>query len=526
MPTRKQLARKRCDVILLTHKGVTKPLIEWAEDLEIKYKTLPRHFRVDIIEEEGMSHYVKRLNSGRVELRSGDTTMQFDPRFGGGCMSFKYKGIELIETFGGSAVQATWQLEQDPTQMSPSGPCTNPIAQLNGVNKGYNYYGREITLNTVNNWYDIQAYCPYFWLSFEGEDDSIPDESFPQFCTKYNNFLNYPNSLWESYGTPVFFQGSPNKPAGTFWVGNDRVAASSTKWSNRLAHIANGNVAIKTRISLKQASNDAIAGLMFRKDVPVGCDEPQAYYGPGYHFLINKQGYWGLHELPSDNVVASGRIGWWSRLNLNRDGCVLEVRTHTILEEVLQLFCDGNLLVDFKCNPNLLGAAAGLFASCSNGVISFGERAVFDLNYFLIMSVAAYEDKITLSWEMKMSPGVSAPLPMYRNNMGIFFFADRSAHDAYLTYNGAEHHETAIVNIKPGDELCMVSPNEHYKVVITPTEIIKDSVPATDAHCLIGYTWKPNQPVISCNVLPASANQSPVLCSQGKIKYDIRVMGF
>jgi len=201
----------------------------------------------------------------------------------------------VTNPFPGEGVTVMWDQGNDPTQASANGLTLNPIARLDGQQQEFSYYGRETvfqsgggTSNQVT--YEVTGFAPFFWLSHEAGDDAIPPESLPRWRTLYNNPGNS-SQITGDPSVPVFYTASETIDGAVMFLGDD-VASGNLPWNQRLAEMREGRFAAKVRVSLQNSSNDAIAGLMFRRQVPAGqnVSEADAYFAPGYTLNVNKSG--------------------------------------------------------------------------------------------------------------------------------------------------------------------------------------------------------------------------------------------
>ena len=245
---------------------------------------------------------VTLMRSGHfVDMDLGDFFVRFDTELGGTPGQWNIDdatGTLITNPFPGEGVTIAWDQANDPTQASANGLTTNPIARLDGAQAAFNYYGRETEFSAPNlpfdsAFYEVTGFAPFFWLSHEPGDDAIPTESMAQWRTLYNPG-SIPDAEFYSNGAPVFFEANGSSGGAIFMIGDDVVDPSplNLSWNQRLAEMREGRVAAKVQVSLANAGSDAVASLMFRRDISADgtVTEGEAFASPGYFLNTNKFG--------------------------------------------------------------------------------------------------------------------------------------------------------------------------------------------------------------------------------------------
>ena len=369
-----------------------------------------------------------------VRMDLGDFKVDIDTRFGG-TPSRWYNGFDpnsVTNPFAGEGVTVMWDQGNDPTQGSANGPGFNPIARLDGQQLSYNYYARETMFadgggNSDSVVYEVTGFAPFFWISHEAGDDAIPVESLSRWRTLYNN-PGDANQIKSDPSVPIFYQAAGTTDGAVMFIGDD-VVASGTSWSQRLAETREGRFAAKVRVSLQNASNDAIAGLMFRRQISDAVDvsEATAYSSPGYTLNVNKSGTLEIVRVGSQGAApvavwtsASGVAA--STIN-TANGALLELRTHNANGNV-EIFLNGISIGNYDDPDVLRGAHFGLFAQSSTGEIKFSDRQVFDVGTEYVAKYKGYENGVLeTDIEIRNAGGVTSANQLYFAQMPIAFLA-------------------------------------------------------------------------------------------------------
>ncbi len=390
-----------------------------------------------------------------VRMDLGDFKVDIDTRFGG-TPSRWYNGFDpesVTNPFAGEGVTVMWDQGNDPTQASASGPGVNPIARLDGQQLAYNYYARETAFdngggNSGTVAYEVTGFAPYFWISHEAGDDAIPAESLPRWRTLYNN-PGDPSQITSDLSVPIFYQGAGTPDGAVMFLGDD-VVVSDTSWSQRLAETRDGRFAAKVRVSLQNASSDAIAGLMFRRQITDAADvsEAAAYYSPGYTLNVNKSGTLEIVRVASQGAapvsVWTSATGVAASTINTAAGAVLELRTHNANGNV-EIFLNGTKLGDYNDPQVLRGAHFGLFAQSSTGAIKFSDRQIFDVGTEYVARYTGHENGVlTSDIQIRNVDGVSTASQIYFAQTPSVWLGNTFRSDAiarFLDSSGNTIHE-------------------------------------------------------------------------------------
>lgn len=359
-----------------------------------------------------------------VKLTMPGTEVWFSIKFGGIPIEmFRVEGVKktpVIHNHPGAAGSIAWNTGQDATQGSHNGVDWNEVGELPDytLQKAFYTYESKVDFNTCL--YEVSGYAPFFWVSLDAIDDTIPPLGpLNGWCTLYNNFLNLPASTYTYFGTPIFF--SPrSENFGLIFVSNEmeNIYQPGKPWNQRVLQIGEGQLACKQRISLKNASNDAIAGVVFRKVIPStgSISFSEAFSTPGYQLNMNKQGV--------AQIVKCGVGGIWNspvnyKVQLNSDaGLTVEIRSVLWDRQRFDVWLDGKFATSLRDTP--LGGAVGLFGACASGRIAFYDRCWWDMN---LMFQAQYYPTAqnllgikTFLWKLD-----KGPMKLYRTHMPTIF---------------------------------------------------------------------------------------------------------
>lgn len=444
-------------------------------------------------------------------LTNADLTLYFDRRFGGAPLRWlNGSNVDLVSTFPGEACNVVYDTGNDGTQASSDGLTQNTISRMfvTAYDKYAYYLGERLletsSLATVEAGYSVDGLIPFFWASLEAIDDCIPtDPRGPNgWNTQYNNFLGLPPSTFSSPGVPLIFARRGPVTSGMILIGDEikQTYSPGTPWNQAYTKIHAGNFACRFKVSLLNASSDAIAGLIIRKQVPVGTANINTLYAAnGYQLNFNKQ---GTVQLVRNNTT----VIWTSPKNygpiLNTStGLSVEVRTHK----------DDNTKIDIYLNDVFVNTATlnytyeafGFFAACLTGKITFTYREFFDCNVLMKTTWNAANGYI----QSTLGLYCLTTTPMYRTNLPVLFMTP-ALRQWWEVKDFDDHvwtmHDTIPWAIAPG-----LLPTDHIKSVWIGTEegagigmqIESDML---DGHIGISPT------AVAFNILPYSANTSPV----------------
>lgn len=355
--------------------------------------------------------------------------MTFHGKFGGAPLTWKKNGIITTENFGGEGVQIVFDSGQDGTQSTATGLDYYPIAQIGKPETwNYSYFGYETVAGVYSGKavYETTSFLPYFWVSLDAIDDAIPNDprGDHRWSTRYHDILGLSSKAYETFGAPIYFSGNASVPSGIILLGDEikPIYAPGTPWYERVNRIPGGRFALRTRVSMRYAGYDAIAGIMLRKNLTLSsqADVHSVYAAPGQQLNINR---WGVVQL-----VDRGKIVWTSpsqywathKRSLETDlGLQIEIRTHNWGTERMELYFDGKFEGGVTTVPQ--GEAFGLFGSSTTGPIKFSDRQFIDVGTQCLSRWETTPEGTmlgTLSVYRIASPW---SVPMYRVNLPVAF---------------------------------------------------------------------------------------------------------
>lgn len=384
------------------------------------------------------------VNGNTVTLRNNNLRIQFDRNFGGAALHWNAmpSGVQLVNPFPGEACNLVYDTGNDGTQASPDGLTSNYITPIDEDHEYTRYYGLETCLqkswgDTGTCRYSTAGYLPYFWASLERVDDCIPPDPRGDhgWNTQYHNFLNLPASVFSNPGVPLVFAARPGVPSGMILIGDEikQYYIPSTPWNQAYCKIKNGNAAMSVNVNMRLASEDAVAGIIFRKQVPshLGADINALYQSPGYQLNINKQG--GMAFVKDNVEVLWSKPPAFGDLLNGLAGLNVEIRsTPDSMADSAYIYVNNQFVgiapLAYKFD------AMGLFASCSSGQIWFNYRRPFDLNVIGRSSFNAYDDKMSMYFSVETEDG--STIPFYRTNLPVIFL-DYAIRKGYTVKNKA-----------------------------------------------------------------------------------------
>ena len=337
-----------------------------------------------------------------VEMVAGNNRVWFDGWYGGTPRFWYLYGApagynnSVIWPHLGAAMQVVYDTGQDSTQGTSTGQTTHPIAIMGdpATVALYNYYIRETVFQppsagNLNAVYEVTGFGPFFWISLEAIEDSIPNEPGSGWCTGWNNGPCGPCTGCDFSGAPVFFQGAPAHTSGILMVA-DQHKSLSLPWNQRLCRIQDGRVAFRIKVDLVQASADAFAGVMFRRDVSqaAGVNLDDAFGSPGYLLVVNKAGTVALHRYPGGATL-------WSESGAAPQAASqevsLEVRTHNAIPGYMAVYVNNALEIELVDATPILGPHFGLFAFTAPATrVRFADRDVFDVGVEFVARYTGY----------------------------------------------------------------------------------------------------------------------------------------
>lgn len=391
-----------------------------SEQMEVR--VLPAATLTRFDSPEGSSAYTNEF----VRMNLGDFIVDFDTRFGATPSRWFYNGVPVTDPFPGTGVTVMWDQGNDPTQASSSGLAPNPVARLDGLQLENNYYTRETHFGAGTApgsvEYTVAGFAPFFWISAEAADDSMPSESRPRWLTAYSQEPANPLVTTDP-SLPVYYVASGAPDGAVLMIGDDFVN-SALPWYQRMAEMREGRLAAKVRVSLREASSDAIASLMFRRSVPTSGNvtEEMAFNAAGYSLDVNRAGDIAITRkafqgAPSTTVWSSPGIAASTINTIN--GALLEIRTHNGNANV-EIYLNNQKIGDYSDPEVIRGPHFGLFATSTTGRIKFSDRQVFDVGTEFVARYTGFENGVLESdIEIRNAAGVSSPNQLYFGQMPI-----------------------------------------------------------------------------------------------------------
>lgn len=323
-----------------------------------------------------------REPTGNVVLRSDHVALRFFHRFGATPLQwFSEPWPCLTNDFAGSGVSVYYHTGQDSTQATANGPMENPIHIFdNPGSQKYGFYAREYLFDGDGK-YGVEGFAPDFWASLEAPDDAIaPDPLVTDSGWRTPYQPGKFGAILHNATTPVVFEGSSYASSGIMLVADE---LGGGHWAGRLREYAEGRLAFKTTLSLRNAPLSVVAGFLFRKAIPANAaTKHDAYAAPGYHLFFNRSGGYSLIRKGANGVetiLTNGFLSQSQNLKLLGDGLQVEVRTHNGRPGYLEIWLDDLLAKSLTDPAPLLGPHAGLFASCPSGYVVFSARQFFDI---------------------------------------------------------------------------------------------------------------------------------------------------
>jgi hypothetical protein len=378
-----------------------------------------------LIAGEERQHFPNRY----VRMQAGDLELYLDTQFGGVPLTWARGGRSIIENFGGAGFATSWDSGQDPTPASANGPLPNPIARLGDPSSaGFNYYGRETVSDIVDGRpvYQITGFAPMFWLSFEAIDDAIP--TYPGSAGHGWATLYHPHGAAADHGgtgTPIYFDGTATEGVGIIFLG-DELAPAGLEWNRRLTEIPDGRVAVKTRISLKDAGAGAFAGILFRKDVPQtdGATIHAAYAAPGYALNVNRSGVVQLLRTDrggATTTVFDQSVPAAATTIQSSIGTQIELRTHNAEPGRIEIWVNDVQVGTYIDPAPILGPHSGLIASATAGRVKFSDRQFFDVGKeYIAKYTGLASGQIELDFTVKNAPFATSRHKLYRASATAF----------------------------------------------------------------------------------------------------------
>jgi hypothetical protein len=346
-----------------------------------------------------------------------------------------------------------------------------------------------------------------------------------------------PESTFSDFGVPIFFQGGDSHHEGVIFAGNKMLSAS-VPWNQRMACLPEGRFSCQVNISLAQASDDASAGIMFRREIKTSGSKSikDALQAPGYLLAVNKQGVVEIlraagGDVPPQVVWGGGVITRVLDSVNTSSGAKLELRVNNAQLDTVEIWLDGEYC-DSYCDPNvILGPNIGLNAQSKSpdNLIKLSKRYFFDISReFDAIYTGTPAGVFNMSLTVTNAEAVHKPQELYRTNLPGVFVSKNLAQIVCKAWD-AEDNEIDLNQEfpTPGTEtfsgivpilrkplyvksLWVGQADGLAGIFCTPLSSSVDDQAAIESHSGL---FAPPLPIIALNSLPYSANQQPVLLS-------------
>lgn len=364
-----------------------------------------------------------------VVMETDKMLVKFYSNYGGTPLAIYKKtpsGLKLVSNpHAGAGSSIAWNTGQDATQASNNGIDFYPISRFDDSHTWKNsYYIREQLFDVTNCIYGIGGAAPFFWVSLDAIDDTIPPDARGDngWSTAYHDFLNLGANFYRGFGTPIAFAPRGAVTSGIIFPGNEieNLKRPNKPWTERLLRIGGGCFAHKCRISLKDASADAIAGIMIRRSVlnVAGADINTAYNSPGNQLNFNKNGNIELVRIGYGVVWSYPTPELVKPFVNSASGVAVELRSFGWDVNGFEIWINGQLAA-YAREPHI-GENFGYFAQCSGGKIVFWDRAWFDMGSSFTAKYSINPEGL-FSIDTKVTRTHASP-GLYRAHMPAIFF--------------------------------------------------------------------------------------------------------
>jgi hypothetical protein len=454
----------------------------------------------------------------------------FDSQYGGTPLYWFVDEQTIIDSRPGAGMNVVVESTQDSVEASPNGPMPTSIARINDSQSPTpnNYYCHQSRVEPpiTHPWAVIEVACfgAWSWLSHDPTDDSVPvlAGNAPQegWATLYHP-RGLPDSVFTGSGTPIFFYGLPGQTSGILMAGNEMKPVARERelhdpqWNRRQAEVKDGRVAVKFRVSLAEASPDAFASLLFRRNGPLhdGATAGDVYFSQGYSLSVD---YHGVVRLVRSDGGGGFSTEWTSggpvASNVRTpEGVQLEVRTDNGSPCTIEIWVDGVLMSSYCDRNPLLGPHVGLYAvTAPHTRVKFWERTVYDVGYEVVAKYTALPSGM-------FETDVTVRNALFASGTRLFSYA---------------HMPVVFLNVgrNPGqfpwfNTAFLVQPNGRRTPIAESTGIyvipVLDGVPAAAPHMLLFYDplppshWMPVADkeatlILAANPLPTEAYGTPL----------------
>lgn len=331
-----------------------------------------------------LSRFVEGVVSG-VDLVQKDFSLRFVANYGATPLQWLGKnGVAVVHNHPGEGAQLTWDSGQDPTPAGNIEP--RSVTALSLQDDANSYYIREEAYvpdtETREALYQVAGTPPYFWISHEAADDAHPrdDRGDHGWSLLYHDILHLGPTVYQGGGVPIWFVPTAQVPSGILLIGDELKAIypPGAAWYDRVCRTEGGHIAFTVRVSMADATPDSIAGVIFRRDIPLSpaANIDTVYSSPGCSLFVNALG--GVDYFDGDRrmtLVANGATDIVAALK-HPDGLKLEVRSFPHSNDLLILI-HNRQLIRVTCAHR--GPHTGLFAQGSGGKIKFLNRDFYDM---------------------------------------------------------------------------------------------------------------------------------------------------
>lgn len=461
---------------------------------------------------------IRTGNDVTLKPANSDFSIKFKGKYGAAPLSW-YRGTTLVTAeFPGEGVQAVFDSGQDGTQSTANGMDEYPISQIGKPETWkYSYYGYEefAGMDGGQATYRTQNFLPYFWASLDWTDDSIPSDprGDHKWSLQYHDILNLGTTGYENWGVPVYFAGSSAVGSGILLIGDEiKPLHGPTNWWQRVNKIPAGRFALKITIGMLNAANDAIAGILLRKNPVLNAqaDINTVYSSPGQQLNINR---FGTVQMISNGVaIWTDPAQYWpaNKVQLDMNDLQIEIRTHNWAPETMEIYIEGRL-AGLVAAP-IFGEIFGLFGSGTSGYIRYASRNFIDVGTRLQQEWRTTNRGTIKGWNKIYRVAEPLNIDLYRVNLPVAFVAgpyrqdyriwDTDGHEygpSGIAQNFPEGYIRFIVGAWQLKAIWAGSGDKQHGVFIVPTV-----TPGTPGHMVLSPA------VIGLSTLPFSANTSPV----------------
>ena len=429
--------------------------------------------------------------ASRIILASQLWTASFDPNYGGTMMSLTNANDpnqNVIWDHAGAAASLYFNNGNDPTLASANGIANNKIQQFRKEHRPRAFV-RETEYS--DNAYAVAGSIPYFWLSHEYFDDSIPDK-INRWQTLYNNIKPELAQYHYAWDSPIYFIPHREQLAGTIFVGNENHA--HVKWQPHSTFTS--SFSLSAYIAFRgnyQAHDGNVASIIASPDL---------------RFDINSSRKWAV--LFEGQVLFSGIVK------------ELENKVElTVVEGMIFLYINDYSVRAAYFSRLISKREFGLQARMVNtdGFIEFSGRRFVDLDEKIKLRHSVADDGALL-----IEGEVYSRNPLYRTNIPQIFLNPAMIKRRILVLKNGDYifDQDRIVSIKDVAAVYTgLIEGTHGLMAYDFKSDCKDlNGNQFEAHLLLGTN------IIGVNNLPFSANSNPVRVLNGSCKMSSKWLPF